>query len=85
VVDASDILSEIGVVAPTLPLIDRKPFVAGTPEEGKIFEALSTMPQALDDLVIKSALDAAAANATLTILELKGVARNVGGGRWVRA
>lgn len=84
ITDAAEILTELGVVAPKLPLGDRPSFVAGSEEEGKIFGSLSTMPQSLDDLVVKSKLDAAAANATLTILELKGVVRNVGGGQWVR-
>lgn len=84
ITDASEILAELGVVAPILPLGDRPSFVAGSEEETKIFGSLSTMPQSLDDLVVKSKLDAAAANATLTILELKGVVRNVGGGQWVR-
>lgn len=84
ITDASEILAELGVVAPTLPLGDRPTFVAGSEEETKIYGTLSTMPQSLDDLVVKSKLDAAAANATLTILELKGVVRNVGGGQWVR-
>ena len=84
ITDASEILTELGVIAPTLPLSDRPTFVAGSDEETKIFGSLSTMPQSLDDLVVKSKLDAAAANATLTILELKGVVRNVGGGQWVR-
>ncbi len=85
ITDASEILTELGVVSPTLPLGDRPTFVAGSEEETKIFGSLSTMPQSLDDLVVKSKLDAAAANATLTILELKGVVRNVGAGQWVRA
>jgi predicted Rossmann fold nucleotide-binding protein DprA/Smf involved in DNA uptake len=43
------------------------------------------MPQPIDDLVVRAKLDAAVINATLTILEIQGVAKNVGGGKWVRA
>lgn len=80
---AQDVLAEVGIVAresmqPTL-------FVAANPDEEAVAGALSSLPSALDDIVVKAKLEAATIGAVLTILELKGAARNVGGGKWVRA
>ncbi len=59
-------------------------FVAENKQEEAVFGALTTMPIDLDELTVKAKLDAAVLNATLTMLELRGVVKNVGSGRWVR-
>lgn len=78
-----EILLEVGIIGPVAE--DVSHFEAETPEEQSVYDALTSLPSALDDLVVKTALEAAAVNGVLTVLELKGVARNAGGGRWVRA
>jgi DNA processing protein len=83
VTSAAGVLAELGVVH--VPAKEAAPFTADTPEEAAIVAALTTMPQPVDDLVVRAKLDAAVLNATLTILEIKGAAKNVGGGKWVRA
>lgn len=85
VTDAKDILCELGMAhAVQSPQESRIDFAAENQEEAAVWSALTTMPVDLDDLVIKAKLDAATLNATLTMLELRGVVKNVGAGMWVR-
>jgi predicted Rossmann fold nucleotide-binding protein DprA/Smf involved in DNA uptake len=42
------------------------------------------MPQRVDDLVHKTGLAAGDIGAALTMMELQGGARNMGGGEWVK-
>lgn len=83
VVCGEDVLQEAGIIGPsTTPASAWK---ADSPDEQRVFDSVSSLPSALDDLVVKTALDAATLNGVLTVLELKGAVKNVGGGRWVRA
>lgn len=50
----------------------------------KVYDALSSLPQSGDDLVQRTALDAAAVGCALTVMELDGAVKDVGGA-WVRA
>ncbi len=84
VTSAADVLREIGIVGSILPSAVAA-FSSDSPEEEAIVAVLTSMPQPIDDLVVRAKLDAAVINATLTILEIQGVAKNVGGGKWVRA
>lgn len=77
----SDVLQELKVVAPEG---DRSSFSPRSEEEQKAFAALTTMPQAVNDIVGRSGLSAASLTATLTFLELAGAAKRVGDGKWVR-
>jgi len=79
-----DVLRELGVVTSS-GNVSAKEYLTDDPVEAAIFKALSTMPQSIDDLVTKAALQAAIVSAKLTMLEVRGVVRNVGGGMWVRA
>ncbi len=76
------VLREIGVIAPTTE--KRIEYTPTSPTEAAIFTALTTMPQAMDELVEKTGLSSPVISSTLTMLELSSVARNVGGGQWVR-
>lgn len=78
---AGDILTELGMVVPEG---ERSSYRAQTPDEKMLLTVLSSMPQSTDDLVEKSGLPIGHINATLTLMELKGGAKNVGGGLWVR-
>jgi DNA processing protein len=59
-------------------------FVPGSPEETALYTILAPVPQTIDDIVARSGMAAATVNATLTMMELTGGARNVGAGEWVR-
>lgn len=81
----ADVLQEIGIVTSgSTDTVRAAPELTSAPEEA-VFASLTTMPKALDDIMIAAKLDAATANATLTILELRGIVKNVGAGKWVRA
>jgi predicted Rossmann fold nucleotide-binding protein DprA/Smf involved in DNA uptake len=83
VTSGEDILQEVGIVGSVTRVVST--FTADSPEEQSVFDALTSLPSALDDLVVKTKLNAAVLNGVLTVLELKGVVKNAGGGRWVRA
>lgn len=80
---ATDALRDVGIVMPTSEKVST--YKANTPEESAIWQALSSMPQGVDDIMEKSGLQAAAINANLTIMELQGAAENIGSNQWVRA
>jgi DNA processing protein len=83
VTNADDILAEVGIVASSRAA-SASTFSPSSPEESAIYSALTTLPVPIDDLSVKTKLDAATINAVLTILEIQGVVKNVGGGKWVR-
>ncbi|HCI03384.1 TPA: DNA-protecting protein DprA [Candidatus Peribacteria bacterium] len=78
---AKEVLEELGMIASEKSQVSFKP---EDESQGVIFEALTGMPQSVDDLMEKSALKSAIINSTLTVLELKGIVKNVGGGNWVK-
>jgi len=78
-----EVLTELGIVGQT-PGEAPRTFHCDSSEEEAVLAALSTLPAPLDDIVVKTKLSAATANATLTVLELKGAAKNIGQGKWVR-
>lgn len=86
VTDPSDVLHEIGIVPPEENASEhaRTEYQPADSDEAAIYGSLTTMPQSASDLALKAELDAAVINAKLTMLELSGVAKNVGGGMWVR-
>ena len=52
--------------------------------ENLVFSVLTSMPQSSDTIVLKTSLDASTVSSTLTMLDLAGVAKNIGGGEWVK-
>lgn len=80
---ARDILMEVGIVASerTEPIS----FDSSSPEEKAVWDALTAMPRSMDDLIGQTGMAPGVIFATLTVLELQGVAVNLGGGQWVRA
>ncbi len=79
---ARDVLEELGIVAPEE--LTFRSFNPSSPDEAAVYSVLTTMPQDTDTIVKRAAISAARISATLTLLELQGVAKNVGGGAWVR-
>lgn len=81
-----EVLTDIGIVyaaASDLPLTQKVYDPADVDEEA-ILNVLTTMPQSTSDLVDKAKRTTAVINAKLTMLELSGVAKNIGNGMWVR-
>jgi DNA processing protein len=78
------VLTHLRIAAPAADAGAAPEFHADTPEEAALWNALTALPQTTDQLVAKSGLTAAQVSISLTMLELKGAARNVGGGEWVR-
>jgi len=81
---AEEILTEIGIIASDSAPTSSK-FNPKDDKEAAIFEALTTMPKSVGDIGEHSGLETHKVNATLTMLELKGAAKNVGSGQWVRS
>lgn len=81
ITSAEDILSELGIVAPERG--KKSSYRAQTPDEEILLKNLSSMPQSADNLIEKTGLPIATVNATLTLMELKGGAKNMGAGMWV--
>ena len=82
VMSAQDALIELGVVLPTGD--QPSSYRPQTPDEELLMKSLNTMPQSIDDLAGRSGMSIPTINATLTLMELKGGARNIGGGQWIR-
>ena len=82
ITSAEDVLNELGVVMPEGG--KQSNYKAQTPDESEVLKNLTTMPQSVDEIVEKSGMSVPQVNATLTLMELKGGAKNVGMGQWVR-
>ena len=83
VTTATEVLQELGMVvgSATATTLQYEP---QNELDGSIFTALTSMPQSVEELVEKIDADVGQTNACLTVLEMQGVAKNVGGGQWVR-
>ncbi len=82
VTTAAEILEEMGLVASQTT---QKEYDTEDPVERAVWKALSVLPVTVDDLMVKTAIDAPTIGAALTMMELSGAVRSVGGGQWVRA
>ncbi len=84
VTSARDVLEAIGAEGDTGPGVARSlPHLP--PEEQEVLAALEGEPRHVDELSRTLGRGAAEVSATLTLLELKGLARQVGGMAYVRA
>lgn len=81
VMEASDILSELNIEEKIVEEKSRKEFIQSE-EEKIIEEILSDGDKLVDEIVLKSGLNVIAINTALTMMEMKGVVENVGGGRY---
>ena len=84
VTSATDIVEALNLKQAT-SYIESKKIIPDSPEEEKILEYLSHEPLHVDDLIRLTKLDTSTINSTLTIMEMKGAARNLGGMRYVLA
>ncbi len=81
---ADDVLKTMGVVTPEKRGAAQPVQLENEAEEA-LWKALTTMPQGITELTEKTALPTGTVNATLTMLELRGIVKNAGAGQWVRA
>ena len=84
VTDASDILEELHLTAVVEERAARESLPAD-PTEAALLRLLSDEPTHVDDLTRSAKLPSATVTATLTMLELKGLARQLGPMQYVRA
>ena len=76
----ADVLSRLG-----LEVRETKPdYAPGSAEEKTIYDALTREPQHVDELTAKTNLAPATISSTLTLMEMKGSARHLGGLYYVR-
>ena len=82
ITSAKDILQELNIIAPES---DRESaYIPQDETQQAVLDALTSMPQSATDLVDKSGIDTGTMNAALTMMELAGGVKNMGGGMWVR-
>ena len=84
VTSAEDIIETLNLDQATA-YIDNKKIIPDTPEEEKIIAHLSHDPIHVDELVRLTKLDTAVINSTLTIMEMKGMVKNLGNMQYVLA
>jgi DNA processing protein len=79
-----DVLEALGTIqAQTEPLAQAVPELG--PDESTVWRALQAQPRHIDDLARSLGLGPGTVSATLTMLELKGMARQVGSMLYTRA
>lgn len=84
VTSAEDIIETLNLTQAT-SYINNKKIIPESDEEKKIISYLSYEPLHVDELARQTGLDTATTNSTLTIMEMKGMIRNLGGMQYVLA
>lgn len=86
VTHSTDVLQELNINPVAVGQVeDLKPFEAGSPEQVVLVELIGSKPRHVDELVKQSGIAVATVTATLTLLEINGLVRNLGGGFYVRS
>jgi len=67
-----------------VPTREQRPPVELTQAEQQVYDTLGSQPLRVDQLTERVGLDAAQVNATLMLLEVKGLARRFAGGTYLR-
>ena len=80
---AAEILTDVGIVVPEGDTQEIQYEPKNAAEEA-VLKVLTRMPQSAGELTECSGLETATVNATLTMMELSGAAKNAGNGLWVR-
>jgi len=81
---ADDVLEALNFAAAVQLPLDFEPVPAPEGDESRIAVLLSAKPLHLDDVARTTGLSAGDVAALLTVMELKGLARDVGGGNYVQ-
>ncbi len=84
VLSANDILESLNLKELPEQLKIRE-IIVDTPFESAIWKVLAKTPLHADEIIRESGLTTSEASATLSLLEMKGLAKNLGGMQWVRA
>lgn len=79
-----DILEELNLTS-LIEKTETKKIIPDSQEEALILEVLSDQPIYIDGIVSRTKLDTATVNSTLTLMEMKGKVRNLGGMNYVIA
>lgn len=82
VTSVNDILETLNL-AQAADFIQNKKIIPASPEEEKILNHLSLEPTHVDKIIATCGLDAAKVGAILTLMEMKGMVKNLGGMNYV--
>lgn len=82
VTEPSEVLRAIGLVPSNT--LEQTAFLPRTDDERVMYETLSGMPQSIDDLSLRTGLNASRIGTALTLMELDGVVGKMEGGMWIR-
>jgi len=82
VTSINDILETLNLIH-AVDFIQNKKILPATPEEEKILKGLSFEPTHVDKIILNSKLDASKVGAILTLMEMKGMVKNLGGMNYV--
>lgn len=80
ITDAADVLSELGLQSEAL---QSQPVKADSKEEAQILEILSEQSLSTQQLIEKTAIEAAQLASILSLMEITGKIRNLGAGTWI--
>jgi len=81
-ISAQDILLELNLQNSSKYVKTRK-ILPSSPVQQKIYDNLSKEPVLLNDLIKKTKLPTREVNSALTLMEIKGIVKNLGGGQYV--
>lgn len=84
-VDSSKDILETLNLTKAMEFLENKKIIGDTKEEELIISLLSHEPVYVDDLIRETKLDASKISSTLTIMEMKGIVKNLGGTQYVLA
>lgn len=82
VTSVNDILETLNLVQ-AADFAENKKIIPASPEEEKILNHLSLEPTHIDKIIAASGLDAAKVGAILTLMEMRGMIKNLGGMNYV--
>lgn len=80
---AQDIFDALNLEHPKL-IQDARHVLPGSPMEATVYQVLSDQPILLDQLVNLTRFDVNVISSTLSIMEIKGLVKNIGGNRYIK-
>lgn len=84
VITPEDILQSLGMVYSEDASTQSVVFFPENAEQTAVYAVISAIPQSVDDIALCANVSASGTAIALTLMELAGAVRNVGGGQWVR-
>jgi DNA processing protein len=83
VTEATDITDALNLLNLKQTTLSKEPTMASA-AEAAIWPVLSREPKHINNIIKDSGLDSSAVNSTLILMEMKGMAKNLGGMNYVR-